>query len=222
VAAEYVTQQLRAKRVAVLHDKTTYGQGLADQFKAALGDQTEVVYYGGIIQGDKDFRGVLTTVSGKKPELFFFGGIYPEGGLLARQAKEVGLMAPMMSGDGVIDPVFIQIAGEAAEGTYLTFTPDTAKMPGAQGVIDRYRAKFGEPGPYSLYAYDAANVLLQAVQQASTTDGRKVSEAIHGLTYDGVTGRIQFDEKGDIPKIQYVVWLTKQGKFEEIWRPGGL
>ncbi len=222
VAAEYVMKELRAKRVAILHDKTTYGQGLADQFKNALGDQVEVVYYGGIIQGDKDFRGVLTTVAREKPDLFFFGGIYPEGGLLVRQAKEVGLTAPMMSGDGVIDPVFIQIAGEAAEGTYLTFTPDTTKMPGAQGVIDRYRIHFGEPGPYSLYAYDAANVLLKGIQLAGTTDGRKVSEAIHGLTYDGVTGRIQFDTKGDIPKIQYVVWLTRQGKFEEIWRPRGL
>ncbi len=221
VAAEYVAKELRAKRVAILHDKTTYGQGLADQFKAALGDQVETVYYGGIIQGDRDFRGVLTTVAAKKPDLFFFGGIYPEGGLLARQAKEVGLVAPMMSGDGVIDPVFIQIAGEAAEGTYLTFTPDTAKMPEAQSVMGRYRTQYGEPGPYSLYAYDAANVLLKGIQVAGTTDGRKVSEVIHGLTHDGVTGQIQFDAKGDIPKIQYVVWLTRQGKFEEIWRPRG-
>jgi len=221
VAAEYVIKELRVKRVAVLHDKTTYGQGLADEFKNALGGQAEVVYYGGIIQGDKDFRGVLTTVAGKKPDLFFFGGIYPEGGLLVRQAKEVGLTVPMMSGDGVIDPVFIQIAGNAAEGTYLTFTPDTTKLPGSQGVISRYRARYGEPGPYSLYAYDAANVLLIGLQRAATTEGPKVSEAIHGLTHDGVTGRIQFDEKGDIPKIQYVVWLTRQGKFEEIWRPGG-
>jgi branched-chain amino acid transport system substrate-binding protein len=222
VAAEYVSEELRAKRVAVLHDKTTYGQGLADQFKNALGSRVEVVYYGGIIQGDKDFRGVLTTVAGKKPDLFFFGGIYPEGGLLVRQAKEVGLMVPMMSGDGVIDPVFIQIAGEAAEGTYLTFTPDTAKMPGAQNVIDRYRSLYGEPGPYSLYAYDAANVLLKGIQQAGAPEGRKVSETIHHLTHEGVTGRIEFDQKGDIPKIQYVVWQTRHGKFEEIWRPTGL
>ncbi|MCI0528520.1 MAG: hypothetical protein L0Y56_13860, partial [Nitrospira sp.] len=69
---------------------------------------------------------------------------------------------------------------------------------------------------------DAANVLLKGIQLAGATDGRKVSEVIHGLTYDGVTGRIQFDTKGDIPKIQYVVWLTRQGKFEEIWRPSGL
>lgn len=221
VAAEYVIQELRARRVAILQDKTTYGQGLAEEFRKALGGQAEVVYYGGIVQGDKDFRGVLTAVAAKKPDLFFFGGIYPEGGLLARQAKEVGLTAPMMSGDGVIDPVFIQIAGKAAEGTYLTFTPDTTKLPGAQGVINRYRTLYGEPGPYSLYAYDAANVLLMGIQQAGTTEGRKVSEAIHRLVYNGVTGRIQFDEKGDIPKIQYVVWLTRQGKFEEIWRPSG-
>ena len=219
VAAEYAIEALKVKKVAILHDKTTYGQGLANEFKKALGNNAEVVHEGGIIQGDKDFRGVLTTVATKSPDLFFFGGIYPEGGLLVRQAKEVGLTAPMMSGDGVIDPVFIQIAGEAAEGTYLTFTPDTAKLPGAAGVIGRYKGKYGEPGPYSLYAYDAANVLLAGINKAGATEGRKVSEAIHGLTHDGVTGRIQFDKKGDIPKMQYVVWITRQGKFEEIWRP---
>lgn len=221
VAAAYVIQELKVKRVAILHDKTTYGQGLANEFKKAIGSSAEVVHEGGIIQGDKDFRGVLTTVASKNPDLFFFGGIYPEGGLLIRQAKEVGLTAPMMSGDGMIDPMFIQIAGDAAEGTYLTFTPDTAKLPNAQGVISRYRAKYGEPGPYSLYAYDATNVLLTGLKNAGVTDGKKVSEMIHGLTHDGVTGQIQFDKKGDVSKMQYVVWVTRHGKFEEIWNPSG-
>src|SRR5438132_1778467 len=113
VAAEFVVTQLKARRVAILHDKTTYGQGLADEFKKALGNRAEVVYYDGLVQGDKDFRGVLTTVASKKPDVFFFGGIYPEGGLLVKQAKEVGLAAPMVSGEGVIDEVFVQIAGAA-------------------------------------------------------------------------------------------------------------
>jgi len=225
VAAEFVVAQLKAKRVAVLHDKTTYGQGLADEFKKSLealsGGRVEVVYYSGITQGDKDFRGVLTTVASKKPDVYFFGGIYPEGGLLVKQAKEAGLKAPMVSGDGVIDPVFVQIAGEAAEGTYLTFSPDTTKLPTAQEVLKRYRARYGEPGPYSFYAYDAAQVLLRAIQSAGTADGSKVSQAIHLSLYDGITGRIQFDSKGDLLATQYVVWITKNGKFEEIWKPSG-
>lgn len=223
VAAEFVVNQLKAKRVAVLHDKTTYGQGLAEEFKKSLaaigGGRVEVVYYGGITQGDKDFRGVLTTVASKKPDLYFFGGIYPEGGLLVQQAKEVGLKAPMVSGDGVIDPVFVQIAGKAADGTYLTFSPDTTKLPAAQAVLKKYRARYGEPGPYSFYAYDAAQVLLGGIQSAGTTDGFGISQAIHTMTHDGITGRIQFDSKGDLLTTQYVVWITKKGKFEEFWKP---
>ena len=219
VAAEYAMKELKVKRVAILHDKTTYGQGLANEFKKALGGAAEIVHEGGIIQGDKDFRGILTTVATKNPDLFFFGGMYTEGGLLIRQAKEVGLTAPMMSGDGVFDPVFMEIAGEAAEGTYITFTPDMAKLPGAQDVISRYRAQYGELGPYSLYAYDAANALLTGIKNTGVTDGKKVSEGLHSLTYDGVTGKIQFDKKGDLAKMQYVIWRTRQGKLEEIWRP---
>jgi branched-chain amino acid transport system substrate-binding protein len=226
VAAEFAARELRVRRVAVLHDKTTYGQGLADEFRKALESMkdrpVETVHYGGITQGDKDFRGVLTTVAAKKPDLLYFGGIYPEGGLLVKQAKEVGLKAPMMSGDGVIDPVFVQIAGPSAEGTYLTFTPDTAQLPQAREVLEHYRARYGEPGPYSLYAYDAAQLLLTAIQRSGMTDGFEVSESLHRMVYDGVTGRIEFDEKGDIPKMQYVVWLTKNGKFEEIWKPAGM
>jgi branched-chain amino acid transport system substrate-binding protein len=185
------------------------------------GGRIEVVYYSGITQGDKDFRGVLTTVASKKPDVYFFGGIYPEGGLMVKQAKEVGLKAPMVSGDGVIDPVFVQIAGEAAEGTYLTFSPDTTKLPTAQEVLKRYRGRYGEPGPYSFYAYDAAQVLLRAIQSAGTADGSNISRAIHLSLYDGITGRLQFDSKGDLLTTQYVVWITKNGRFEEFWKPTG-
>lgn len=226
VAAEFVVREIKARRVAVLHDKTTYGQGLADEFRKSLNelglDGVEVVYYSGIIQGDKDFRGVLTTVASKKPDVYFFGGIYPEGGLLAKQAKEVGLTAPMVSGDGVIDPVFVQIAGAAAEGTYLTFSPDTTKKPGAQEALKTYRARYGEPGPYSFYAYDAAQVLLRAIKNAGTTDGFGISQAIRTIPHDGITGRLQFDAKGDLLTTQYVVWVTRNGTFEEIWKPSGM
>jgi branched-chain amino acid transport system substrate-binding protein len=219
VAAEFVVNELKAGKVAILHDKTTYGQGLADEFKKALGDRVAVVYYGGIIQGDKDFRGVLTTVAAKNPDLFYFGGIYPEGGLLVKQAKEVGLKSPMMSGDGVIDPVFVEIAGDSAEGTYLTFSPDTTRLPAAQELLRKYRERYGEPGPYSFYAYDAAQVLFRGIERAGVTDGFAISQAIHTMSYDGITGRIQFDPKGDLLTTQYVVWITRNGKFEESWRP---
>lgn len=220
VAAKFVTEKLKLKRVAILHDKTTYGQGLVDEFRKALGKEIEVVHYGGIIQGDKDFKAVLTDVKAKNPQLIYFGGIYPEGGLLVKQARELGMDVPFMSGDGVIDPVFIEIAGaEAVEGTYLTFSPDSENIPTAKAFIEKYRERFGELGPYSIYAYDAANILFTAVNDANSVDGKAVTDKMHALSFNGALGAIQFDEKGDVTVSPYVVWITKNGKFEEYWKP---
>ncbi len=220
VAAVFVKDRLKLKKVAILHDKTTYGQGLADEFRKNLGGKVDVVYYGGIVQGDKDFKMILISVKSKDPELVFFGGIYPEAGLLVKQAKELGFNAPFMSGDGTIDPKFIEIAGAAAaEGTYLTFSPDPKNIPSARGFIEKYRAKYGEIGPYSIYAYDAANILLNAIKEANSTEGKAVIEKLHSMEFNVALGKIKFDEKGDVTVSPYVVWITKNGKFEEYWKP---
>ncbi|MEW6584386.1 MAG: branched-chain amino acid ABC transporter substrate-binding protein [Nitrospirota bacterium] len=221
IAALFALSRLNVKNVAILHDKTTYGQGLADEFKRFLGDKANVVYYGGIMQGDKDFKMVLTAVKAKNPELIFFGGIYPEAGLLVKQSKELGLNVAYMSGDGTIDPKFIEIAGAPqAEGTFLTFSPDPANIPSAKGFIGKYQAKFGEIGPYSIYAYDAANVLLSAIDAAGTAEGSAVTDKLHSMEFDVSLGKIRFDGKGDVTESPYVVWITKNGKFEEFWKPG--
>jgi branched-chain amino acid transport system substrate-binding protein len=220
IAADFVIKHLKLSEVAILHDKTTYGQGLADEFKNSLSDKVKLVYYGGIVQGDKDFKTVLTVIKEKKPKLIFFGGIYPEAGLLVKQAKELGLTAEFMSGDGTIDPKFIEIAGvSVAEGTYLTFSPDPKNIPSAKGFIDTYQSKYGELGPYSIYAYDATNILLTAIKEAKTTEGKAVIDKLHSIEFISATGKIKFDSKGDVTVAPYVVWITKNGKFEEYRKP---
>ncbi|MBI5101837.1 MAG: branched-chain amino acid ABC transporter substrate-binding protein [Nitrospirae bacterium] len=220
VGAAFVVSSLKLKKVAVIHDKTTYGQGLADEFKKALSGKVEVVYYGGIVQGDKDFKSVLTSIKAKSPELIFFGGIYPEMGLLVRQAKELGLKAPFMSGDGSYAEEFVKIAGDqAAEGTYLTFSPDPNNIPDAKDFITKYNAKFGKEGPYSIYAFDAANILFTAIRDANTTDGKTVIDKLHSLEFNGAMGKIKLNENGDVTAPPYVVWTTKNGKFVEVWKP---
>ncbi len=220
IAADFVINHLKLSEVAILHDKTTYGQGLANEFKNSLSDKVKLVYYGGIAQGDKDFKTVLTVIKEKKPELIFFGGIYPEAGLLVKQARELGLTAKFMSGDGSIDPKFIEIAGvSAAEGTYLTFSPDPKNIPSARGFIDTYQSKYGELGPYSIYAYDATNILLTAIKEAKTTEGKAVIDKLHSMEFISATGKIKFDSKGDVTVAPYVVWITKNGKFEEYRKP---
>jgi branched-chain amino acid transport system substrate-binding protein len=216
VAAEFTLKKLHPDRVAIIHDKTAYGQGLAEYFKKALGDKPQVVYYGGIIQRDPDYKAVLTTIKENRPDMYFFGGVYPEAGRLVRQAKEIGLKAPMVTGDGVWDPTFIGIAGKSAEGTYITFGKEPAGISTAKSFLQKYKAKFGEPGPYSIYAYDAANVILTAMRQTGSTDGMKVADYISHNVFHGAFGDISFDEHGDVVKAPYVIWQVKDGKFVEV------
>ncbi|MCL4457918.1 MAG: branched-chain amino acid ABC transporter substrate-binding protein [Nitrospirae bacterium] len=220
VGADFAKDKLKIKKVAIIHDKTTYGQGLADEFKKHLGSAAEIVYYGGITQGDKDFKTVLTSIKEKKPDLIYFGGIYPETGLLVKQSREINMIVPFMSGDGSIDPKFVEIAGDkAAEGTYLTFSPDPKNIPAAKGFIEKYNGKFGELGPYSIYAYEAMNILLAAIKESGTTDGKVVIEKLHSMEFSGALGKVKFTEKGDVAGSPYVIWTTKNGKFEEYWKP---
>jgi len=215
VAAEFVLKTLKPKRVAIIHDKTTYGQGLADYFKKSVESNVPVVFYDGIQTKDPDYKAVLTAIKEKKPDVYFFGGVYPEAGRLVRQAKEIGMTIPMITGDGVYDPTFIGIAGKAAEGTYVTFGKDPSGLPTSKSFNEKYKAKFGDPGPYSIYAYDAANIILAAMQQTGTTDGLKVADYISKNTFKGAFGDISFDKHGDVTKAPYVVWQVKDGKFVE-------
>jgi branched-chain amino acid transport system substrate-binding protein len=219
IGAEFIKKKLGFKKIAIIHDRSTYGQGLADEVKKGLEGYAQIAYYGGITKGEQDFKPVLTAIKEKSPELIYFGGIYPEAGLIVKQARELGIKAVFMSGDGTIDPKFIEIAGSHAEGTYLTFGQDPEKLPTAREFLKKYRARFGEPGPYSIYAYDATYVLLNAIKEAGTVDGKRISEKLHEIEFKGALGDIKFDQKGDVVKSPYVVWITKNGKFEEYWRP---
>ena len=215
VGAQFAKQK-GVTSVYVIHDKTTYGQGLADEFKKNLGAGAQVVYYGGIIQGDKDFKSVLTTIKSNNPEIIYFGGIYPEGGLLVKQAKEISLNAPFVSGDGVIDPKFIEIAGDSAEGTYVTFSPDPATIPSAAGFLDEYHKRYGPHGPYSIYAYDAGNIMMKAIAETGKTDGKTIADKIKSGSFEGALGKVEFDAKGDNKIANYVIWQVKGGKFEQV------
>ncbi|OGW37593.1 MAG: branched chain amino acid ABC transporter substrate-binding protein [Nitrospirae bacterium GWD2_57_9] len=216
VAADFILKRLKPKRVAVIHDKTTYGQGLADYFKKSIEGKVEVVFYDGIQTRDPDYKAILTAIKQKKPEVYFFGGVYPEAGRLVRQAKEVGMRIPMITGDGVYDPTFIGIAGKAAEGTYVTFGKDPSGLPTSKSFNEKYTRKYGAPGPYSIYAYDAANIILTAIGQTGSTDGTKVAEFISKNTFHGAFGETSFDKNGDVSKAPYVMWQVRDGKFVEV------
>src|SRR3989304_2136571 len=218
VAADFIVKKLKKTKVVVLHDKTTYGQGIADETVKAL-EKAKItpVYYAGITQGDKDYRPVLTAVRQKNPEVLFYGGIYPEAILLSKQMRELGMKAVFVSGDGVWQQEYIDIAGKAAEGAFITFTPDQTKIKEAQGVSEKPKEKFGsEVGALTVYSYVAANILIEAIAATKSTDGLKLAEHIRKTKWNTALGPIQFDTKGDVLVSPFVVWEVKAGKFVEV------
>jgi len=218
VAANFIVKRLKKSRVAVLHDKTTYGQGLADETARALEKaRVKPVYYGSITQGEKDYRPVLTAIKQSQPDALFYGGIYPEAILLTKQMRELGMHTIFISGDGVWAKEFIEIAGKAAEGAFITFTPNQTKIKEAQGVIRRHQEKFGTAvGAYTVYSYVAAVLLFEAITATQSTDGVKIADYIKQTKWKTALGPIQFDKKGDVLVSPYVVWEVKNGKFVEL------
>ncbi len=215
--AEYAARKLGVKKVFIIDDKTTYGKGLADEFeKEAKKLGLLIPGHEGITQGDKDFTPLLTKIRPLEPDLIYFGGIYPEGALLIRQARALNIKATLMSGDGLATPIFIGLATpQVAEGTYATMVGgDMKKLPSAQQFIKDYEARYGKVGQWSAYGYDAANILVVAIQKAGKKDRGAVLKAMREVaSFQGVTGEVVFDEKGD-NKNQFIgVFKVEKGEL---------
>ena len=225
-AAEFILSRLRARRIAVVSDRTEYGRRLADtliQTVERRAGRQIVVAVEEIAQGDKDFTEVVGRLKLKQPDVVYFGGIFREGGYLIRQMRQAGMTAAFVSDDGVLDPEFIKIAGEeAASGTYLTFAPDPRLLSSAGPFIQRFEARYGPIGPYVLYTYDAMGMLLYAIQIGkpranSKEELRKVLKVMHTMEYDGTLGRLRWDKNGDLTTSPYVTYVTRKGGSLQGW-----
>ena len=217
-AAAFVFSKLGLKKIFVVDDQTTYGKGLADEFERkfkALGGT--VLGHHGITQGEKDFAPLLTKINSLKPELVFFGGIYPELSLLLKQSRKLGLDAPWMGGDGVYDVSLVKLATpEIAEGTYATMLGvDPHSLPSAQDFVTRYEARYGEIGSFSAYGYDATSVLIEAIRRAGNADREVVLREVRNTKdFPGVLGPINFDAKGDAIGKSVGIFKIENGKFK--------
>jgi branched-chain amino acid transport system substrate-binding protein len=225
IAAEFVLAQLKPRRVAIIHDQTEYGLGLAESFAGVLRRRAprRVVLTETLSQGDKDFSAQVARLKGAVPDVVYFGGIFREAGHLVRQMRQAGMTAVFVSGDAVLDPEFIKLAGEdAITGIYLTFAPDPRLLQSAASLIRRYELRYGSLGPYVLYAYDAVGVLLQAIQVAKPIDNsrpelQKVLRAIRTRPYAGALGTLRWDRNGDLMTPPYVIYVAKRGGSVQGW-----
>ena len=213
-AAKFMAEKIKPKAVAVLHDKQTYGSGLAQQVKATLDTlKVPVVMYDGITVGDSDYSAVITKLKSAKVDAVFFGGYYAEMGLLLRQAKEQGLKTQFMGPEGVFNQELVAIAGPGIEGMMFTFPADFSERPENKGVLDAFKkAGRSASGAFQMPAYAAVQVLDQAIK-AVGADPKKVADYMHANKFNTVIGEVAYDKKGDLKDFEFVVYqLDKAGK----------
>jgi branched-chain amino acid transport system substrate-binding protein len=212
VAGKYILNKFKGKKIAVVHDKTTYGQGLADETKKAInkGGLKEVLYEG-VNVGEKDYSALVSKIKASGADLVYWGGLHTEGGLIVRQMRDQGLKAPMMSGDGITTDEFASIGGPGVEGTLMTYGPDARNNPAAKDAVAKFRAKKFEPEAYTLYSYASVQVIKQAAEQAKSLDPKKVAEAIKsGKAFKTVIGDLSYNKKGDVTRLDYVMYVWKK------------
>src|SRR6476661_1277679 len=225
VAAAYIVKNMKGKKIAIVHDKTTYGKGLADETKKGINKAgIKEVLYEGVNTGDKDFSALVSKIKQAGADLVYWGGLHTEGGLITRQMRDQGVKAPLMGGDGITSDEFASIGGPAVEGTLMTYGPDPRNNPVAKAAVQKFRDKKFEPEAYTLYSYAIVEIYKQAAESAKSLEPKKVAEKMHsGMKFKTVLGDISYDKKGDITKLDYVMYIWKKdasGKINYVECPG--
>jgi len=212
VAGKYIKDNFAGKKVAVIHDKTTYGQGLADETKkAANALGIKEVLYEGVNAGEKDFSALVSKIKAAGVDVIYWGGLHTEGGLIVRQARDQGVKAVFMSGDGITSDEFATIGGPGVEGTLMTFPPEPRNRPEAKEVIAKFEAKKFNPEAYTLYSYAALQIMAQAANNIKSSDPKKIAEEMRsGKAFKTVIGDIAYDKKGDITRPDYTMYVWKK------------
>lgn len=216
VLGEYAVKTMGARTIAIIDDRTAYGQGLADEFeKAARAAGGQIVAREYTHDRANDFTAILTSIKGKNPDLIFFGGMDPQAGPMAQQMKRLGLAARFLGGDGMQNQNFIKLAGDGAEGVTAS-SPGLPldAMPGGPDFKRRFEAKYGQIQVYAPYAYDAVMVLVDAMRRADSFEPAKVLAELPKTDLQGVTGRIRFDAKGDTEGGAVTLYQVKNGAWE--------
>ena len=219
----YAVNTLKAKSIAVIDDRTAYGQGVADEFKkAALAAGGKLVGHEFTNDKASDFMAILTTLKAKNPDVIFFGGMDAVGGPMLRQMKSLGIKAKFMGGDGICTTEMIKLAGDAMADEQVVCAEaggvDGSLKKGMDDFGVRYKKRFNEDVKlYAPYVYDAVQVMVDAMVRAKSSDPAKyLPELAKTSGYQGVTGTIGFDAKGDIKNGALTLYTFKAGKRDQI------
>lgn len=212
-ASDYIAKAFKGKNIAIAHDKTPYGQGLADGTRDALNNLgVKEVAYEGVNVGEKDYSALIAKLKRDKVDVIYWGGLHPEAGLIIRQMQDNGLDAVFISGDGIVSSELASIAGDAVEGVLNTFGPDPRDNPDNKELIEEFRKQGFEPEAYTLYSYAAMTSIADAANAAGTNEPQKVASAMKEKgPFQTVLGDLTYDEKGDPNLSPYVIFEWRKG-----------
>ena len=217
VAGSYLVDKFKGKKIAILHDKTAYGKGLADETKKQLNKLgVNEAMYEAYTAGEKDYSALISKMKAASIDVMYVGGYHTEAGLLIRQAKQQGYSPQLVSGDALVTDEYWKITGSAGEGTLMTFSPDPRKNPDAAPVVEKFRSTGYEPEGYTLYTYGAIQAWAQAVEKAGSIDANKVIASLRANKFNTVLGKIGFDMKGDVTAPGYVFYEWKNGTYDYV------
>lgn len=220
VAGNFIADNRKARRVAIIHDKTTYGRGLADATRDQLKKKKiSAVLYEGLTIGEKDFNALVTTIKQKKADLVYFGGLHTEAGLLLKQMRDQGVKADFVSGDGIVSNDFVTSAGgkKYVDGVFVTFGPDPRRLPESQKVVKAFEKSGYNPEGYTLYSYATIQVMAAAMKGSGSTDGAKMAKWLLNNKVSTVMGEKSWDKRGDLTAGGYVIYRwNNEGKYKEI------
>jgi branched-chain amino acid transport system substrate-binding protein len=214
--AAYVANELKAKKVAIADDATAYGEGLANEVEKTLkAANVQIVAREKTNDKATDFKAILTKMKGKNPDVIFYGGMDATGGPMLKQARELGIKAVFAYGDGACTAEMSKLAGPASEGMICSQAGIPTQM-ASKSFQDAFKAKYGEVKQYAPFFYDGANILIAAMQKADSTDPAKYLPEMAKISYDGATGHIEFDEKGDRKDAEMTIFQMKNGQVEPV------
>jgi len=207
-AGKYIVEQIKPNKVAVIHDKQQYGEGIATAVRDVLTEAgIDVPLFEGITAGDKDFSALIAKLRQADVDFVYYGGYHPELGLILRQASEQGLDVRFMGPEGVGNTDISAIAGEASEGLLVTLPKAFDEDPRNADLVEAFKAKNEDPsGPFVFPAYAAVQVIADGIKLADSTDTEAVAAALRSNSFDTPTGTLAFDEKGDLKDFNFVVY----------------
>lgn len=217
VAGGWLAENFPEGNVAILHDRTAYGQGLAEETRRAMqAAGVEPAMFEAYTPGERDYSAIVSRLNAEGVGAVYIGGYHTEAGLILRQMREQGLQAQMVSGDALVTDEFWSITGDLGNGVMMTFSPDPRKYEAAQEAVAAFEAKGINPEGYTLYTYAAIQAWVAAANAAETTDFEPVVAQLDEMTFDTVLGSIDFNEVGDPTEANYVWYVWQDGTYSEM------